>query len=299
MLYIYTVCYNTPHFIEIQYQSLKKNIKDSFEYIVFNNTMTNSHITQTNIDNNNNLVYICNKYNIKFYDIPKNIFNTMNDNNASLRAGTAIDYSNKILFNTYDLSNTFFLIDSDAFLITEFNVNDFMQNKKISGRIQLRNGLHELVQYITNQIVIYKPSLFNKDLFFNNFSFLPGSIDTTANCDCGGKIHYILKSIDLNNDFTNWSNKLFSDIGNNKQLYGGSPSENEDFNVLYIENLDQSIKNLIENDTAILNKKFPFCEIFGNDDDKNILFLHLRAGTNWINYNIKERNKNLFNFYLL
>jgi hypothetical protein len=297
MIYIYTVCYNTPHFIEIQYQSLKKYIKDSFEYIVFNNTMTNSHITQTNIANNNELKSICDKKNIVFYNLPKNIFQNVADNNASLRAGIAIDYSNKLLFNTYDLSNTFFLIDSDAFLITEFNVNDFMQNKKLSGRIQLRQGLNEVVRYITNQIVIYKPSLFDKDLFLNNFSFLPCTVDGIANCDCGGKIHNILKTIDNDNDFINWTNKLFSVTGNNKQLYGGSPSEDEDFNLSYVENIDQSIKNLIEKDTAILNKKFPFCEIFGNDNYKSILFLHLRAGTNWINYNIEERNKNVFNFF--
>ena len=75
MIYIYTVCYNTPHFIEIQYQSLKKNIKDDFEYIVFNNTMTNTTISQTNINNNNELRRICTKYNITFYDLPKHIFN--------------------------------------------------------------------------------------------------------------------------------------------------------------------------------------------------------------------------------
>jgi len=297
MIYIYTVCYNTPHFIEIQYQAFKKYIKDDFEYIVFNNTMTNTNISQTNVVNNNELMRVCNKHNITFFDVPKDIFQNVADNNASVRAGMAIDYSNKLLFNNYDLSSTFFLIDSDAFLITEFNVSEFMQNKKISGRIQLRKGLNEVVQYITNQIVIYKPSLFDNELFKNNFSFLPCTLDGIASCDCGGNIHNILKNINLNRDFINWSNKLFSDTGNNKQLYGGSPSETSDFNLPYVENLDQSIKQLINNDTAILNKQLPFCEIFGNENDKSILFLHLRAGTNWINYNIDARNKNLFNFF--
>jgi hypothetical protein len=258
--------------------------------------MTNQYIDKKNIDNNNELINICKKLKIKFYDITKDLFNNVYDNNASMRAGIAIDYSNKILFNNYDLTNTFFLLDSDAFLITEFNIEEFMQNKKISGRIQLRKGLNEEVKYLTNQIVIYKPSLFEKDLFFNNFSFLPCIVDFNANCDCGGKIHNILKTLDLNKDFINWTNKLFTETGNNKQLYGGSPSNKDDFDIAYIEDLDKDIKNLIVNDTKILNKEFPFCEIFGNDYNKGVLFLHVRAGTNWINYNIKERNKNLFNY---
>ena len=296
MIIIYTICYNTPDFIEIQYKSLKKYLTNEFQYIIFNNTMTNTNITKTNIDNNNTLINACNKYNLKFYDIPKYIFNNINDNNASMRAGMAIDFSNKILFNNYDLTNTFFLLDSDAFLITEFNIEEFMQNKKISGRIQLRKGLNEEVKYLTNQIVIYKPSLFEKDLFFKNFSFLPCIIDFKAQCECGGKIHNILIELDLNSDFINWTNNLFTSHGNNKQLYGGSPINKEDFDLSCIEKLHKDIKNLIVNDTKILNKEFPFCEIFGNEYNKNVLFLHLRAGTNWINYNIDERNKNLFNY---
>ena len=297
MVIIYTVCYNTPHFIEPQYNSLKKYVKHGFEYIVFNNTYTNSVISQINIDNNKELIRVCNKLNIKYYHLPKNIFNNVQDNNASLRAGIAIDYSHKLLYNDYGLNHTFFLIDSDAFLITDFDINNFMLNKKISGRIQMRHGANEVVKYLTNQLVIYKPSLFDENIFLNNFSFLPGLVDYSANCDCGGKIHNMLKTIDMNNDFVNWSNKLFSDKGIHLQNYGGSPSHKEDFDLSYIERLEPNIKALVLNDTAILNKEFPFCEIFGNGLDETILFLHLRAGTNWINYNIDARNKNVFNFF--
>ena len=40
MIIIYTVCYNTPKFVEPQYNLLKKYISDKFEYIVFNNRFT-------------------------------------------------------------------------------------------------------------------------------------------------------------------------------------------------------------------------------------------------------------------
>ena len=292
MIIIYTVCYNTPGYIEPQYTSLKKNVKDEFAYIIFNNTMTDSSITKQNIDNNNELITICKKLNIQVYNVPKHIFH---NDCVSTRAGTAIDFANKLLFNNYDLTNTFFLLDSDAFLLTEFNIEAFMKNKKLSGRLQKRNGQTEEVQYITNQIVLYKPSLFETNLFFNNFSFLPGLVDSVQ-CDCGGNIHTILKQCDLQNDFINWSNNLFTDIGNKMQMSGIAPGHTYEFDTAYIETLDSALKDLIINDTKIVNKEFPICEIFGNTHDTRVLFLHLRAGTNWMNFDIEQRTKNLFDY---
>ena len=37
MIKIYTYSHNRPDFIEPQYNSIKKHIKDDFEFIVFNN----------------------------------------------------------------------------------------------------------------------------------------------------------------------------------------------------------------------------------------------------------------------
>ena len=37
MIKVYTYSHNRPDLIEPQYDSLKKHIKDDFEYIVFNN----------------------------------------------------------------------------------------------------------------------------------------------------------------------------------------------------------------------------------------------------------------------
>ena len=34
---IYTFSHNRPDFIELQYNSIKKHVKDDFEFIVFNN----------------------------------------------------------------------------------------------------------------------------------------------------------------------------------------------------------------------------------------------------------------------
>lgn len=288
MLIIYTVCYNTPQYIEPQYKLLKKFIQNDFEYIVFNNTMTDSVISDKNFENNSILQNICQKYNIKLFDVPKELF--LHGGGPSSRCGTAIDSANTFLFQNYSLDSTFFLIDTDAFLLTPFDIETFMIGKKLSGRLQYRKGSTTTVKYITNHIVIYKP----KDLNLNFFSFLPCRLDNVA-CDCGGNINYIFNSL-KDNEFINWENKLFSASGNIKQCWGLAPYLKEHFNIAAIDSMDDyNLKNYILQDTAILKKTFPFCEIFENTNN-NTIFLHMRAGTNWINYDIRNRNRILFNF---
>lgn len=295
MLYIYTVCYNTPQYIEWQFKLLQKFIKNDFEYLIFNNTMTNSIIKQSNIDNNNILKNVCHKYNIKVIDIKKDLFNEISDYDASKRAGTAINTAHNYLFANYPLDSTFFLIDSDAFLLNEFDVDKFMENKKLSGRIQYRKGISKNVKYITNHIVIFKPNLFELNNFKKHFSFLPYVIDNVM-CDCGGNINFIFDKMSKD-DFINWDNKLFSKKGTLKQIFGGSPDKNDEYNNNYLHSLQTNIKNFIIDDTISLKKQNPFCEIFGNKEN-NVIFLHLRAGTNWIGYDFTKREimlKELFN----
>ena len=284
MLYIYTVSYNTPQYIEPQYKLLKKYIKNEFEYIVFNNTMTNHVITQNNINNNELIHNVCKNNAIKIVDLPKHIFYHIHENDASRRAGTAINFAHQYLFSNYSLESTFFLIDSDAFLLNDFDVEKFMENIKLSGRIQYRKGNNNTIKYITNQIVIFKPNQIN----LNNFSFLPCRIDG-VNCDCGGEINFIFNKIN-DSDFINWKNNLFSKKGNDKQLYGVSPNEEDDFDEVFLDALDVNLKSFILNDTKKLQKNHPFCEIFTNNLN-NVLFLHLRAGTNWIGYDFTHREK--------
>ena len=295
MLYIYTVCYNTPDFIEPQYKLLKKFIKEDFVYVVFNNTNTNKITTTNNINNSIHLNNVCNSLNILCFDIPKEIYKNVGDGNASKRAGLSINYATYKLLSQYGFNNTFFLIDSDAFLINEVDVENFMENKKISGRIQKRiTNEKEELNYITNQVVIFKPSLFLKEDFIKYFSFDTYNYNGCT-CDCGGRIHYLFKNMNMQTEFINWNNALFSNKGTKKQLYGGSPSEYDEFNLELINELDDNLKNFIKNDTELLNKKYPFCEIFTNDKN-NVKLLHLRAGTNWINFDINKRKTLLHNF---
>lgn len=286
MIYIYTVCYNTALYIEPQYKLLKKFVKNDFKYIVFNNTMTTSVISEENKRNDAILKDICNKYAITYINIPSELFVGINDADASRRAGTAIDASHYYLFKTYSHDSIFFLIDSDAFLLTPFDIESFMKDKSLSGRIQFRKGLTHTVEYITNHVVIFRPN----EVELNHFSFMPCNIDG-INCDCGGSIDFIIDKMDKDK-FINWTNSLFSDVGNHKQQFGTAPSVSIDFNK---PKMDSKLEDYIQRDTSILQKEYPFCEVLVNKND-GTEFLHMRAGTNWIMYDIKERNNVLFQF---
>ena len=292
MIYIYTVIYNTPEFIEYQYNLFKKFTTNDFEYIIFNNTNTNSRITDTNSFNYLQLVKICNKNSIKYIDVPRELYINVNDNNASLRAGISIDFATKYMINNYNKKNDILmLIDADAFLIDFFDINKFMNNCNLSGRYQYRkNNKGYINKYITNQIVLYKHSNFSlNDIKY--LSFRPG-IFNGVNCDCGGSINYIFENVkDIN--FKNWTNYLFSGIGNTIQMAGEDVSIIEHYNLNYNNTLSPPITKFIDMDTKKLNKKFPFCEIFTHKE--HFKFLHLRSGTNWINYDINERKKLLYN----
>ena len=137
MIYIYTVCYNTPNFISYQYLLFKKYIVGEFKYIVYNNTKTDNIINDKNINNHNKLVNICKEYGIEYYDVPRNLF-LGKPTDASNRVGIAVDFATEDILNRFDINNIFMLIDNDAFLVTPFNVENFMVNSKLSGRHQYR-----------------------------------------------------------------------------------------------------------------------------------------------------------------
>lgn len=286
---IYTVCYNTPDFIELQYKLLLKFISDTFTYVVYNNTMTDGNITNQNNINNGLLQDTCTKFNIPYYDIPAHIFKQPD---PSIRAGIAIDYAIAHIHSHYNNDELFILIDSDLFPISPINIPDIMVNKYISGRLQFRKtNTNSTIYYITNHIVMYNPITFKNT--FKHFSFMPGEING-AICDCGGNIHHILKNI-KECSFINWTNILFSDKGTYIQNLGGSPDKESEFNRAIINTFSSDLKKYIMNDTFILNRQFPFCEILSSDRTTP-MFLHLRAGTNWINYDISSRKQLLYKY---
>ena len=307
MIYIYTICYNTPKFVKYQYLLLKKFIENDFKYIVYNNTCTNTkdgkiYISEDDKYNDNELNLICKEYNIENIKIPSELYGVpfenslyYSNNDPSTRAGISIDYATKDLLNKYDKNNIFLLLDNDLFLLNNFNIVEFMKNISLSSRLQYRKE-EKLVKYINNHIVIFNTNKIDNNLFDRYFSFKPDIIEENV-CDCGANTYYIIK--DLNDySYINWYNKLLSNIGYESSLYGLDTFSYDDFNINFYNSLNINLKNYLDNEKNILGVSYNLSEIIKSDNNDTI-FLHLKAGTNWNNIDLLKKNNrenNLFNF---
>lgn len=302
MLHIYTVCYNTPELVRYQYLLLKGYIKGEFTYHVFNNTCTETPHTSGHSDLHNTLMKIVVELGLSWFDVPKHIFEG-HATDPSTRAGLAIDHATTTLLSHIGMEegDIMFLLDCDAFPVAPFDVNRFMDGVLLSGRDQFRkDSSGRDLRYVTNQLVIFRPYELEKNGLMKYLSFAPLNINGAA-CDCGGNIHHIF---DAGVPYKNWSNALFSSTGNTCQKYGGSPTGSEQFTPV-VEVTAQccgdrfALERYIDEDTTILKRKHPFCEVFlpdENDGDDIPMFVHQRAGTNWIGHNIDQRNHALYTY---
>lgn len=301
MLHVYTVCYNTPELVRYQYLLLKKYIKGEFAYHVFDNTRTETHLRPHHSDLHNALMRIVTELGLSWYDVPRRIFEGQ-ATDPSTRAGLAIDYATQTLLHSAGIEegDLMFLLDNDAFPVAPFDVHKFMDGTLISGRDQFRRD-HDGkdLRYVTNQLVIFRPRELEQNGLLKHLSFAPLNINGAA-CDCGGGIHHIF---DAGVSYKNWSNALFSETGSTCQKYGGSPKGAEHFADIsaIVEQCDGdkfALKQYIIEDTTVLKRRHPFCEVFTPNDAPVApdapMFVHQRAGTNWIGHDINKRNHVLY-----
>jgi len=245
---IMTHHYKRTDFIELQYKTLKKFLKDPHELVVFNDAPSNSLSKQ--IDQ------ICKKFNIRCIRIPQEIHNkpylkresTYEYNHPCVRCANVVQYSLDVLgFKHPGLAC---IIDSDMFLIRDFSIADYMKNYDIGGVGQARHNEKGHVFYLWN------------GLLFFNMKTLPNKHEINFNCgkvenvsvDVGGYTHHYLKK------YTNLKRK--------------------DITISHI--------NFIPKSLSSLKKRFSSKEIdFLIQKPDNIEFLcndhilHYRGGQNW------------------
>lgn len=131
---IFTYAFNRPDFIELQYKTFKKFLKDRYEFIVFSDAKT--------IYTHRQIKKMCIKCGIKCFRIPQEIHDkpylerpftgpTSNYHNPAVRNCNVVQYSlNMFGFNHNDIV---MLIDSDMFLIKEFSIRQYLQNFDVAG----------------------------------------------------------------------------------------------------------------------------------------------------------------------
>jgi len=262
---IVTAVVNNPTFIEIQYNTLKKFFKGEYEFIVFNDAKSFPDFTNGgNTTIKNSIEMLCNKLEITCINIPNEQHKT--NSCAAIRCADSMTF---ILNYQKKNPDKYLLLDSDMFLIDYFDINKYSQYD-CAVVLQSRNNFK--VNYFWNGIYYFDMTKM-KNLDLLNWSCCPG-------CDVGGMMQeWLQKQMKdkpiPNTDEIRWKNKLFhtNNIYFIKHLWSCS----WDITELPTNIIESSpIIDFIKNDPRNSNNKF-FCEIYDN------VFLHYRAGGNWLN----------------
>jgi hypothetical protein len=268
---VITAVVNNPIFIQIQYYTLKKYIKCDYEFIVFNDAKSfPDYSNGGDITIKNTIEETCKSLDIKCINIPNQ--QHINCQCAAIRCADSMNF---ILNYQKQFPDKYLLLDSDMFLINDFNLSDF-DNYDCAVVLQSRNNFQ--TNYIWNGIYYFDFTKM-KNIDVLNWNCKPG-------CDVGGMMEQWLRlqtNKIPNTDEIRYTNNVFhnDNIYYIKHLWSCSWDETEiPENIKSNETLIQFIKS----DPRNQNGKF-YCEIYDNK------FLHYRAGGNWekrdINLHIK------------
>ncbi len=261
---IVTAVVNNPIFIEIQYFTLLKHFKGShYEFIVFNDAKDFPDFTNDNdITIKKQIEDVCEKLKIKCINIP----NEKHKTNLS-PCDRAADSMNYILSYQKNNPDKYLLIDSDMFLVDDFNINKYF-NFKCAVILNSRN--YNKINYIWNGIYYFDMTKMT-DIELLNWNLSEG-------CDVGGMMQKWLKKQMGNIPFPNVYELRYgpytyviNDIYFMKHLWSCT------WNLIDMpENLrkNEKLVHFLVNDVRNTKSHF-FCEIYDN------AFLHYRAGGNW------------------
>ena len=258
---ILTSVVNNPIFIEIQYNTLKKYMKCDYEFIVFNDAKQFPDFTNSgNINIHKEIEKKCKELEIKCIKIPNEHHKTIQC--AGKRCADSINFIQKYMLNNND---EYLVIDSDMFLINDFNIDKY---KDYDCAIVLQSRELPKIDYIWNGLFYFNSNNIND---FETIKW-----DLTSNTDVGGMTNIWLnkKCKELPNtvEIRNSNKGIF----NRDRIYFikhlWSLSWNESEMPEYLKNT--KLEKFIKEDPRNNNNKY-FCEIY---DD---IFLHYRAGGDW------------------
>jgi len=249
---VVTAVVNNPVFIQIQYYTLKKYMKCENEIIVFNDAKSfPDYSNGGDVTIKNIIEETCKKLGIQCINIPNKQHIKQKD--ASARTADSMNF---ILKFQEKFPDKYLLLDSDMFLVDNFDLTDY-ENYDCAILLQDRDNFKS---YFWNGLYYFDfNKMKNKQLL--NWNCIPGS-------DTGGMMYNWLLSQRQYND----------NIYYIKHLLSGNWDESD-----IPEKLKDNAKliHFIKTDPRNKNGKF-YCEIYDNK------FLHYRAGGNW-----EKRNMNI------
>lgn len=182
---IMTHNYNRPDFIELQYKTFKKFLKDDYEYVVFNDAK----------DENKKLEIeaMCAYYNIRCIRIPQEIHTRPylprnpgeNLQEANVRHANCCQYSMDNL--GFDHNGIVCIFDADLFPVRPFSITEYMRDKDIAAMILPPRG--GKIYYICPIISMFSMNKLpeKRTLNFNV------SLINNVTADSGGCTYHYLK----------------------------------------------------------------------------------------------------------
>lgn len=249
---IFTQSYNRPDFIEIQYKTFQKFLQDEYEFIVFNDAVDPNIYAE--------IVRMCEHYNLQCIPMPQELHHPCNY--PSVRHCSIIKYSlEKIGFNTNDIIA---FIDSDLFLIREFNIRECMENIDLAG-LECHRG--HITYLWPGLIFLDMRTMPNK----NTIAFECAIIDGICT-DSGGSTYYYIK----NNPDARV--KYFDKIIYLDDFFCQTCKQN---NHIVCDHKIDSMRDLSFSDPLI--KMATACQNYSIEVYLQNTFLHYRAGSNWNN----------------
>lgn len=281
---IFTYSYNRPDFIEIQYRTFKKFVKDPYEFVVFNDATTPSMKHQ--------ICEMCSKLSIRCINIPQRIHDQPYLPRAagedfyapSVRNCNVVQYSLNTLGFRHD--GIVALFDSDLFLIKEFSFKDYLQGYGLAGLAQCRSNDTITLPYLWI------------GLAFLDFEKMPNKTSLNFNCglienifvDAGGHTYYYLKN---NPDVpVRYFGVRHIDSSTPCSMCGLMSC----LHAHYFQE-DSELQNMgfDQNQITLMRKGFSNAEFLADRT-----FLHYRSGTNWDRRSVEFHQKKsvLLNEYI-
>jgi hypothetical protein len=169
MIHIFTSVVNRPDFVTLQGQLFNKFLKDEYHF----------HIVDDSIDESvsEQFVTICSDSGFSYYKKPER---TVKLNPAQACADTVQWTYNNLIVKNHSEDVVLFL-DSDMFLIDEFDIEEYMSDAIIGGLPQVRGQ----VTYMWNGIMFFNmPKIEDK-----NINFSDGNVEGEM-VDVGGATYW-------------------------------------------------------------------------------------------------------------
>lgn len=196
---IYTTADKRPEFIELQFKSFKKYLKDDYKYVVINNAIS----SKTRRDEINK---ICNELGIECWKVTKDKKkNIIGQQKAMSFLGfyknpnVATEYPIKLFWEkmiTDNADSSFVIIDSDMFISSPISFEKEVSESDLASIIHYR-GLSSdkrsaAVSYIWNGICVFTPAKKNLLDFNWDCGLIKKAYVNNFPVDVGGYSHYWL-----------------------------------------------------------------------------------------------------------